>query len=142
MKKNKLDGGYAIDFELFGLVCNKKEYKLAWYLNQALDITLVKQADIKIEYADSTSILISNYTYETDFIAIELLQNKLVGSGNIKTKLLMPELKQFDFLLKFKDQTDELTSENVSAIIKDVSIVEYAMRLKFDSLKSKENLLY
>ncbi|MEP1031977.1 IPExxxVDY family protein [Ekhidna sp.] len=142
MKKNKLDGGYAIDFELFGLVCNKKEYKLAWYLNQALNITLVKQDDIKIEYADNTSIWISNYVYETDFVSIELLQNKLVGSGNIKTKLLMPELKQFDFLLKLKDQTDELSSENVSAIIKDISIIEYTMRLKFDSLKSKENLLY
>lgn len=142
MKKNKLDGGYAIDFELFGLVCNKKEYKLAWYLNQALGITLVKQDDIKIEYADNTSILISNYAYETNFVSIELLQNKLISSGNTKNKLLMPELKQFDFLLKFKDQTDEMTSENVNAIIKGISIIEYTMRLKFDSLKSKENLLY
>ncbi|MEO9484138.1 MAG: IPExxxVDY family protein [Ekhidna sp.] len=142
MKKNKLDSGYAIDFELFGLVCNKKEYKLAWNLNKALDITLIKQDDIKIEYADNTSILISNYSFETDFVSIELLQNKLVGSGNIKTKLLMPELKQFDFLLKFRDRTDELTFENVSVRIKSISVVEYAMRLKFDSLKSKENLLY
>ena len=142
MKKNKLDDGYAIDFELFGLVCNKKEYKLAWYLNHALDISLIKQADIKIEYADNTSILISNYVYETDFISIELLQNKLVGSGNLKSKLLMPELKQFDFLLKFRDQTEELTSENVNGIIKNIPVIEYAMRLKFDSLKSKENLIY
>lgn len=142
MKKNKLDDGYAVDFELFGLVCNKKEYKLAWHLNQALDISLIKQADIKIEYADNTSILISNYIYETDFVSIELLQNKLVGSGNLKSKLLMPELKQFDFLLKFRDQTEELTSENVNGIIKNISIIEYAMRLKFDSLKSKENLIY
>lgn len=142
MKKNKLDGGYAVDFDLFGLVCNKKEYKLAWYLNQALEISLLKQNDIKIEYANNTSILISNYVYETDFLFIELLQNKLVGSGSIKTKLLMPELKQFDYLLKVRDQTDELSSENVSAIIKDIPVIEYAMRLKFDSLKSKENLLY
>ena len=142
MKKNKLDGGYSIDFELIGLVCNKKEYKLAWHLNQSLDISLVKQEDIKIEYADNTSILISNYLFETEYVLFELLQNKLVGSGNIKSQLLMPELKQFDYLLKFKDQTDELTSENVSVRIKEISIIEYAMRLNFDTLKSKENLLY
>ncbi|MEP0987820.1 IPExxxVDY family protein [Ekhidna sp.] len=142
MKKNKLDGGYSIDFELFGLVCNKKEYKLAWHLNQALDISLIKQEDIKIEYADHTSILISNYLYETDYLLFELLQNRLLGSGNQKNQLLMPELKQFDYLLKFRDQTDEVTSENVSAIIKDIPIIEYAMRLNFDVLKSKENLLY
>ncbi len=142
MKKNKLDGGYAVDFELFGLVCNIKEYKLAWHLNQSLNISLKKKDDIKIEYADNTSILISNYIHETEFVLIELLQNKLVSSGNLKTKLLMPELKQFDFLLKIRDQTDELNSENVSAIFRDIPIIEYAMRLKFDSLKSKENLLY
>lgn len=142
MKKNKLDGGYSIDFELFGLVCNKKEYKLAWHLNQALGISLIKQEDIKIEYADNTSILISNYLFETDYLFFELLQNRLLGSGNLKNQLLMPELKQFDYLLKFRDQTDEITSENVSAIIKDIPIIEYAMRLKFDVLKSKENLLH
>lgn len=142
MKKNKLDGGYSIDFELIGLVCNKKEYKLAWYLNQAMDISLVKQDDIKIEYADNTSILISNYLYETDYQIIELLQNKLVGSGSLTKQLLMPELKQFDYLLKFKDDTDEWTSENVNGIIKEIPIIEYAVKLNFDSLKSKENLLY
>lgn len=142
MKKNKLDGGYSIDFELIGLVCNKKEYKLAWYLNQAMDISLVKQDDIKIEYADNTSILISNYLYETDYQIIELLQNKLVGSGSLTKQLLMPELKQFDYLLKLKDDTDEWTSENVNGIIKGIPIIEYAVKLNFDSLKSKENLLY
>ncbi|WP_420577842.1 IPExxxVDY family protein [Ekhidna sp.] len=142
MKKNKLDGGYSIDFELIGLVCNKKEYKLAWYLNQAMDISLVKQDDIKIEYADNTSILISNYLYETDYQIIELLQNKLVGSGSLTKQLLMPELKQFDYLLKFNDDTDEWTSENVNGIIKEIPIIEYAVKLNFDNLKSKENLLY
>ncbi|MEQ9468373.1 MAG: IPExxxVDY family protein [Ekhidna sp.] len=142
MKKNRLDEGYAIDFELFGLVCNKKEYKLAWYLNQALKISLVKQDEIKIEYADNTSILISNYRYETEYLTIELLQNRLVGGRSGQNQLLMPELKQFDYLLKFKDDTDGLTSENVNAIIKEITIIEYAVRLNFDNLKSKENLLY
>ena len=142
MKKNKLDGSYAVDFNLIGLVCNIKEYKLAWYLNNALSISLRKQNDIKIEYADRTSILISSFLHETEFISIELLQNKLVGSGRSDSKYLLPELKQFDFILKFRDQTDEFTFENVSAIIRDIPIIEYAMRLKFESLKSKENLLY
>ncbi len=141
MKKNRLDGGYAIDFELFGLVSNKKEYQLAWYLNQAANILLVKQEDIKIEYANNVNILISNFRYETDYLLFELLQNRLVGGG-LKSQLLMPELKQFDYFLKFRDQTDELTSENVNAIIKQIPIVEYAMRLNFDNLKSKENLIY
>lgn len=142
MKKNKLEGGYEVDFELMGLVCNKKEYKLAWYLNQGLKINLIKQEDIRIEFSDNSSILISNFKYETEFLTMELLQNRLLAKGNLKNQLLIPELKQFDYLLKFKDQTEELSSENVSVIIKEIPIIEYAMRLNFDSLKSKENLLY
>ena len=142
MKKNKLEGGYFVDFDLFGLVCNKKEYKLAGHLNEELNITLIKQDDIRIEYADGSSILISNYKYQTEYLSFELLQNKLISSGSLRAALLMPELKQFDYLLKFQDQTGELQVENVSAIIKEINIVEYAMKLNFDSLKSKENLLY
>ena len=142
MKKKKLEGSYEVDFTLLGLVCNKKEYKLAWHLNQALSINLIKQDDIRIEFSDNSSILISNYKHETEFLMIELLQNKLVAAGNLKNQLLLPELKQFDFLLKLNDLTGELTAENVNVIIKEIPIVEYTLRLNFDSLKSKENLLF
>jgi len=142
MKKNKLESQYEVDFELIGLVCNKKEYKLAWYLNEGLKMQLVKQDDIRIEFSDRTSILISNFKYEKDHFCFELLQNKLLATASQKTKFLIPELNQFDYLIKFKDDTDEVTSENVSVRIKEIPIIEYAVRLNFDTLKSKENLLY
>lgn len=142
MKKNRLESDYEVDFELLGIVCNKKEYKLAWHLNEAFNINLLKQEDIRIEYADNTSILISNYLYKGTHHSLELLKNKLVASAHPKFKLLIPELNQFDYLLKIRDEAGELTIENVSVIIKEIPIIEYAMRLNFDHLKSKENLLY
>lgn len=142
MSKNKLVGEYVLDFELFGIVCNIKEYRLAWHINQTMNITLQKQDDIRIEYADKTSILISNFLHQSDYQSIELLQNKLVSGGNLKMKFLIPELQQFDFLLKVKDETGELDSENINTMIKGIHVVEYAMRLNFDNLKSKENLLF
>ena len=142
MKKSKLESEYEVDFELIGLVCNKKEYKLAWHLNQSMNINLVKNEDIRIEFSDNTRILISNFGYQTEFATVELLQNKLVAGAGHRNQLLVPELKQFDYLLKLKDATDELIFENVSQIIKEISIIEYSLRLNFDSLKSKENLLY
>ena len=142
MKKNKLESEYEFDFDLIGIVCNKKEYVLAWHLNEVLGIDLEKQLEIKIEFANKTSMLISNFLFETEFVQIELLQNKLVSSGNLKNQLLLPELKQFDFFIKLKDETGSFTSENVSVSIRDIAIIEYSMKLNFDSLKSKENLLY
>lgn len=142
MKKNRLESEYEFDFGLIGIVCNKKEYKLAWHLNEALSINLRKQEDVKIQFANNSSIIISNFLFESEFTQIELLQNRLISGGSMKNQLLLPELKQFDFFLKFKDETDVLTSENVSGSIRDIPIIEYSMHLKFDALKSKENLLY
>ena len=142
MKKNKLEEGYEIDFELIGIVCNKKEYKLAWYLNQALKINLVKQNDIRMEFLNNAAILISNLKFETELLTFELLQNRLLEQDSHKKYFLIPELKRFDYFLKFKDQTRELSAKNLNLMIKEISIIEYAMQLNFDSLKSKENFLY
>lgn len=141
MKKNKLEESFEVDFDLYGIVGNVKEYKLAWHINKVFEFGLLKQDDIKIEFSDNSSILISCFLHETDSLKVELLQNKLLA-GAARTKYLIPELGQFDFLLKIRDETDQMTSENVTAIIRSIPVVEYVMRLNFDALKSKENLLY
>ena len=141
MKKNKLELAYESDFELAGIVCNKKEYKLAWHLNSALDISLTKKDDIKIEFSKKPAMIISNFQHESDHLLIELLQNKLI-SNSTGSQFLIPELKQFDFLLKLKDETGELNIANVCGTIKEIPLIEYVTQLNFDDLKSKENLIY
>lgn len=142
MKKNRLESQYEADFELIGLVCTTKEYKLAWYLNEALSITLAKRDDIKIEFFNNSSMLISNFTFETEHKRIELIQNRLVAKGGIQQSYLLPELKQFDFFLKLKDSTDEINAEDIGLRIRQIPVIEYSMRINFANLKSKENLLY
>ncbi|MEQ9404520.1 MAG: IPExxxVDY family protein [Cyclobacteriaceae bacterium] len=142
MKKNKLDLTYEFDFELAGIVCNKKEYKLAWYLNSELQINLEKKEDIKIEFSSQPAILISNFKYETEFLTIELLKNRLLSGGGNKPRYLISELMQFDYLLKLRDETGEMTISNVCTIIREIPLIEYVIALSFDGLKSKENLLY
>ena len=142
MKKNKLVGSFEVDFDLYGIVSNAKEYKLAWNLNHALEISLTKQDDVNIEFSDHSSILISCYLYQTDNMKIELLSNKLVAKRTAKANFLLPELNQFDYLLKCRDMTGELDSENVIGFIRDLALIEYVAKLNFDDLKSKENLLY
>jgi hypothetical protein len=142
MKKNKLDLIYEFDFELAGIVCNKKEYKLAWHINSRLGTSLKKEPDIKIEFSNASPILISNFKYETEFVEMVLLQNKLSSASGSKSQFLMPELKQFDYLLKLKDETGELSIANVCDNIRELPLIEYVAKLNFEELKSKENLLY
>ncbi len=142
MKKNKLDLTYEFDFDLVGIVSNMKEYKLAWHINSVLAISLAKQDDIRIEFSNQSPMVISNFKHETEFVDISMLQNRLVAGGGAKSQLLIPELKQFDYLLKLKDATGELSVENVCTTLKEIEQVEYAAQLNFGELKSKENLLY
>lgn len=142
MKKKKLESSFEVDFDLYGLVSNSKEYKLAWNINKALGISLLKKDDIKIEFSDHSSILISYYLYDVEHTKIELLHNRLVAGGARQSKYLIPELGQFDYLLKIRDASESFLSEIVTDNIKEIPVVEYVMKVNFETLKSKENLLY
>lgn len=142
MKTTKLEAVYEFDFSLIGLVCNIKDFKLAWHLNRKLKIELQKMDDLKIEFSNKTSILISYFKYENEVIYFELLKNKLISGSHKKQQLLIPELKQFDYLIKFRDLSFEMDSNILGSKLKEIEIIEYAMNINFDSLKSKENLLY
>lgn len=140
MKKNKLAFEYKFDFDLAGIICHQKEYKLAWHLNFMLNIEFVKQPDIAIEFSNQVSILISNFKYESDSFELTMLRNRLV-SGR-KYPFLIPELEQFDYLLKIKDRMEKGAIKNICTKIRAISFVEYVVKLNFDELKSRENLLY
>jgi len=142
MKTTKLDTSYEFNFSLFGLVSNVKDFKLAWNLNQLLNLHLEKQEDLKIEFSNGAYMLISNFRFENEIFCFELLKNKLIKGINLNQQYLIPELKQFDFLIKFRDLSYEIDDNTIIQNLKDLDMIEYIMKLNFAALKSKENLLY
>ena len=142
MKKNRLSAVYEFDFALIGIVSTVKEYKLAWYLNQHNLFRLVKAEDIKIEFTDNKFIRVSNLIHEDDYSLVHLLRNKLVSSNNGPVNFLVPELSQFDYLLKLRNTVDENWSDLVFQKIKDIDIADYITRIEVEKIKQKENLLF
>ena len=49
MIKNDFNDVYDINYDLFGIVSNIKEYKLAWILNKIFSIDLIKFDDLILE---------------------------------------------------------------------------------------------
>ena len=141
MKKNKLMMLYDIDFEVIGIVSNEREYFLVWNINKFLKISLNKQEDKIIDFSNNTSITISYFIHKDNLTSFELLKNKTLTNSNKKYKFLIPELNQFDYLLKIKDETDELDSKKICRIITKIPIVEYVQILNFENLKSRDNLI-
>ena len=141
-QKPRLDNIYEYDFDLLGLVCSAKDYTLAWHFNERSFLHFVRGEEIQIEFKDNTKILISNFLFESEFVRVFLLGNKLISSNSKVNRFLIPELKRFDFFVRFQSEIDEPNVETILDIAREIPPIQYAMKLDLNNIKSKENLLF
>ncbi len=141
-QKTKLDPHYEFDFGLIGLVCAAKDYTLAWHFNEISFLHFVKCSDIQIEFKDSSRILISNFLFESEFMRVFLLRNKLISSYSKVNRFLIPELERFDYFIRFQSELEEPNLETLLTIAREVPLVQYSMKIDLSNIKSKENLLF
>ncbi|MDQ3394627.1 MAG: IPExxxVDY family protein [Bacteroidota bacterium] len=142
MKKNKLVVDYEFNFKLLGLISTAKDYKLAWSINIALAIKLVKNQDLKIEFVNDKHLIISNYIFETENSSLRLLKNKTLEVVDPAFSYLMPELKDFDYFIIIDDSAGSFSAPEVINKIKKISWIQYIANLDTVKLKSKENLIF
>ncbi len=142
MKKNKLVVDYEFNFKLLGLISTAKDYKLAWSINIALAIKLVKNQDLKIEFVNDKHLIISNYIFETENSSLRLLKNKTLEVVDPAFSYLLPELKDFDYFIIIEDSADSFSATEVINKIKKISWIQYIAKLDTVKLKSKENLIF
>jgi hypothetical protein len=140
MKKNKLIVEHVYDFELLGIIAPVKDYKMAWVINDTLQMRLVKLDDYKLEFIDGTTLNISQYRYEKENGFVQLLKNKsyLFDSNSL---YLIPELKTFDYFMLIQDFTFEVDINNYIERLSGSAIIQNVVKLDIDKIKSKENLL-
>ncbi len=141
MKKSKLIVDHNFDFELVGLISNAKGYKLTWEINRALKLNLIKAKDLVLSFIDNNHLTILNYKYETENNKLLLIKNRGVESDGIPGSFLIPELKRFDYLL-WARSVDEFDFVLWIDKIKELRVIQYAIRIDIEKLKSKENLLF
>lgn len=142
MKKSKLSFNLDYDFDLLGLVSSVKGYKLAWVLNHALHIRFVKEKDINIEFLANKNIIISNFIFRTTYITLRLLKNRSEDNNPQGMVYLLPELKEFDYLLMVQDQGDTFFFQNIVARLRSLNVIQFISKIEIANLKSKENLIF
>ena len=141
MKKSKLIVDHNFDFELVGIISNAKGYKLTWEINRALKFNLVKAKELVLSFIDNNHLTILNYKYETENNKLLLIKNRGVESDGIPGSFLIPELQRFDYLL-WARSVDEFDLVLWIDKIKELRVIQYAIRIDIEKLKSKENLLF
>lgn len=140
MKKIRLFIEHQYDFELLGLVCPVKDYKMAWLINQAIDVKLVKTNDFEPEFIQQPKLKISRFLEEKEHGFVQLMKNRSLSDGE-NALYLIPELKMFDYFLLIQDQTFELDINAYIGRLSQVRYIQSVVKLDISKLKSKENLL-
>ena len=140
--KTKLEPEYDFDFDLVGIVSSAKEYTLAWHFNQDSFLHFVKANDIEIEFKNQSRIIISNFVFESEFVRVLLLRNKLLISNSRMNQYFIPELQRFDYLIQMKTETAEPNVNQVIEKARSIPLIQYVMKLDTDKIKNKENLLF
>ncbi len=142
MKKNRLITSFDFDFSLLAIVSQLKEYKLAWIINQELGIKLVKQHDEIFHFLGNEKLCISNYLYQTEHSSIRLIINRSREEFCASMQLLIPELKQFDFLMLIEGFEDTLVVQEVRDSLKNINGIQMINQISVDQLKSRDNLIF
>jgi hypothetical protein len=142
MKKRKLETEIQFDFTLLGLITSMKEYTLAWHINKTLEVELVKEKDIEIEFVSKSNILISNYLHHSMHCYYRILRNKSINQFDDENAYIVPELRRFDFLLLAKGYEDTVTLDELKKRIGSIPKVQFVQAFAVDKLKSRENLIF
>lgn len=156
-KKHQVVVDYDLDFLLWGIVSSAREYQLAWHLNKIFNIRFKKMEDVTIEFVKNASVIISYYNFATANKNYKLLKNQsfLYHENEIdpesfendtfravKPNFLLPELKDFDYLLILQDETGEYDEKVVSEMLKHIPLIHYSMSINKEKINSLQNLLF
>lgn len=142
MKTFKLEVEYDYDFDLFGLVSSSKDYKLAWSLNKSFNIRLVKQQDLNFDFFNKGRLVISNYLHMTEHSTIRLFRNKSVDLSTLKKPFLVPDIKEYDYILQVTGAVSNFCQQELLNRCKLVPLIQYVKKFDPNSLKFKENLMF
>ena len=107
-----------------------------------LRVELVKKQDVSVEFQHNSKISISNFEFKTEVQQYQLLQNRLVSRSASRFQFLLEELKQFDYFLKVKDETDQIDVKEFLSLIKSIEVIDYAANLEPALIKARDNLIF
>lgn len=140
MKKKRLEIDYNYDFELIGVISSAKGYKLAWDINQQLDVHLVKQKDVIIHFSDKIVGSYAHFSSDNPIRQLKLFKNKPNEPEAIKN-LLIQEFPHFDYIL-MSQGADKIDSNRLQEYLRRIASVELAAFIPLDALKEKDYFIF
>ncbi len=125
------------DFELIGISCHSKDYRICWSLNNALKTNFKRIEDYEIQKKNEIiNFPFFEYIDEDNNIEYFVIANKS-SEG-----YLVSEKQSIDYFLVLKGSVTDRLVENLTKKVKEIDVVIIAHRIDINELKSKQNLLF
>ena len=121
------------EYTLIGIHATLEDYRLAFYLNVALNIQLKRQPEDLDFGTDNSLFSLYNYDCDSTFSSWALIANKCVFDANLtnesnylfkedyQTAIFIQEKKQIDYFLKIDGDFD---TQELNEIIKKVNSIK------------------
>ena len=142
MAKNKLKIQYDFTFDLLALNANVKSYKLAWAMNKELDLNLVRQDNIALEFKTGRQLSIVNYLAKSEYQKVRLLANRSDEIELQMSPFLIPELKNFDYLILLENESNTFDKNAFLSNTKRIPFIQFLIQVDLHTLKSRDNLIF
>lgn len=134
MGKNVLRTSFTSDAQLFGICSPLRDYRLAWFINENTSLELIRKDNWG---AFGDTIGFANYKHKLKNIdaSFHLISNKSPEG------LLIPEKKEFEFLLLIRDCMDKDSINTLIAQVKRIPDVLLLRAIDTNRLKTQTVLL-
>ena len=123
------------DCKLIGLVSTSKEFKIAWIINNSLDVSLIKADNEIINLSNGSSLSISHLIYKRNKGFIRLINNIIMFNKGKSS--LISSLSNFDYIVQFSSNFFEFETFNIINKLKSYNDIQFANFIDYNSIKEK-----
>ncbi len=157
LHKLLVDDFYNDTFSLLAIHCTIEDYRVAYLLNQFLQIKLKRNPqDLDFKYV-AASYAIYEWEDKSQQMTWSLVSNvckkeedSLISTGSlfdtqskiIRTHNLIPEFKKVNYLLKIDNDGNFINEKTIIHKIQEISQIAAVYIIDASQLKSKENLIF
>ena len=157
LHKLLVDDFYNDTFSLLAIHCTIEDYRVAYLLNQFLQIKLNRNPqDLDFKYV-AASYAIYEWEDKSQQMTWSLVSNvckkeedSLISTGSlfdtqskiIRTHNLIPEFKKVNYLLKIDNDGNFINEKTIIHKIQEISQIAAVYSIDVSQLKSKENLIF
>lgn len=138
-KRRRLEIAYDYDFELLGLATSARSYKLAWDINKALRVNLVKKDDLKLSTREG-DFFFAFYSHQSPINTVNLFRNRS-NESETKGAYLVPEHPHLDYLL-YARGNEEVKGSRLLELLREIPSIELVAFIPLAALKSKDNFIF